>query len=81
MPPFVRPRKSRKKNQRKSDLENYEVSLLVIAKRVGLTFDELNQMTLDEFFDYVDIWVGDNDDKSAAPRQATQADIDAFFRM
>lgn len=81
MPPFVRPRKNRKKNQRKSDLENYEVSLLVIAKRVGLTFDELNQMTLDEFFDYVDIWVGDNDDKSAAPRQATQADIDAFFRM
>ncbi len=54
---------------------------MVIAKRVGLTFDELNQMTLDEFFDYVDIWVGDNDDKSAAPRQATQADIDAFFRM
>jgi|LSQX01.2.fsa_nt_gb hypothetical protein len=81
MPPFVRPRKNRKKNQRKSDLENYEVSLLVIAKRVGLSFDELNQMTLDEFFDYVDIWVGDNDDKSAAPRQATQADIDAFFRM
>ncbi len=81
MPPFVRPRKNRKKNQRKSDLENYEVSLLVIAKRVGLSFDELNQMTLDEFFDYVDTWVGDNDDKSAAPRQATQADIDAFFRM
>lgn len=83
MPPFVRPRKSRKKSQsqRKSDLENYEVSLLVIAKRVGLTFDELNQMTLDEFFNYVDIWVGDDDDKSAAPRQATQADIDAFFRM
>ncbi len=53
----------------------------MIAKRVGLSFDELNQMTLDEFFDYVDIWVGDNEDESAAPRQATQADIDAFYRM
>lgn len=82
MPPFVHPRKSRKKSQsqRKSDLENYETSLLVIAKRVGLSFDELNQMTLDEFFDYVDIWVG-GDTSESGPKQATQSDIDAFFRM
>lgn len=53
----------------------------MLAKRVGLSFTELNQMTLDEFFSYVDLWVGDNKDESAAPRQATQADIDAFYRM
>lgn len=81
MRPFVKPRKKKNQSPRKSDLDNFEVSLLVIAKRVGLTFDELNQFTLDEFFDYVDIWVGDNEDESATPRQATQADIDAFYRM
>lgn len=53
----------------------------MIAKRVGLSFEELNQMTLDEFFDFVDAWVGEVDNKSAAPRKATQADIDAFYRM
>ena len=84
MRPFVKPRKKKKNqspSQKQSDKDNYEISLLVIAKRVGLSFDELNQMTLDEFFDYVNIWVGDNEDESAAPRQATQADIDAFYRM
>lgn len=81
----MKPRKP-KRNQsqnpsKKSDLENYEIDLIVIAKRVGLSYEELNQMTLDEFFDFVDAWVGEVDNKSAAPRKATQADIDAFYRM
>jgi len=76
--PQRRKKRSRSKSPSQSERDNFEISLLVIAKRVGLSFDELNQMTLDEFFNYVDIWVGDDANE---PRPATQADIDAFYKM
>lgn len=80
MRPFVTRQKSKpRKKPSQNDDDDYEVSLLVIAKRVGLTFSELNLMTLQELFDFVDIWMGDGGDDS--PQEATQADIDAFFRM
>lgn len=46
-----------------------------MAKKVNLSFDELNQMSLQEFFDYIDMWVGDED----ATREAEQSDIDKFY--
>lgn len=82
---FVRTPKSKSKNQnqkqsqsKKQSDDNFEISLLVIAKRVGLSFEEINMMTLQELFDFVDLWAGGNSD---GPVEATQADIDKFFSM
>lgn len=48
-----------------------------MAKKVGLSFDELNMMTLNEFIDFVDLFIGE---EGETPREATQKDIDSFYR-
>ena len=56
--------------------ENFdlEMSVLVMAKRMGLSFVELKEMTMQEFLDYSDLWVGDD-----GPKEASQKDIDYFY--
>lgn len=76
MPPFVTSQKLKKNSKPVPKDFNYEVSILVMAKQTGLSFDELNMMTLQEFVDYIDLWVGDEDNE---PRNATQEDIDKFY--
>jgi len=39
---------------------------------------ELDLLTMQDFFDLVHAYMGDDSD---APREATQEDIDAFYRM
>jgi len=39
---------------------------------------ELDLLTMQDFFDLVYAYMGDDPDE---PREATQEDIDAFFRM
>lgn len=56
---------------------NFEVSVLVAAKKVGLSFEELNLFSLNDFFDFLDMYIGENEEQ---PRQATQEDIDYFYR-
>lgn len=75
------PQKSQNQSQnqsKKQNDDNFEISLLVIAKRVGLSFEEINMMTLQELFDFVDLWIGNRGDR---PAEATQADIDKLFSM
>lgn len=74
MPPFV-------KSKKVSDIEdapdnfNHEVGILVMAKKTRLSFEELNLMTLQDFMDYIDIYVGEIE----TTREATQDDIDNFY--
>lgn len=75
MPPFVTSRNQNQSNKPIPKDFNYEVSLLVMAKRMGLSFDELNEMTLQDFMDFIEIWIGDNEEEY----EATQADIDRFY--
>jgi len=49
-----------------------------LARRIGLSLQELDMLTMQDFFDLVYAYMGDDPDK---PREATQADIDAFYRM
>lgn len=49
-----------------------------MARRIGLSMTELDLLTMQDFFDLVYAYMGDDPD---APREATQADIDAFYRM
>lgn len=54
--------------------ERIDLIILANAKRMKLTFIELNEFRMKDFMEYADIWL----DKEK-PRQATQADIDRFY--
>jgi hypothetical protein len=52
----------------------------VIGKRSGLSFDEMNELTVNELVQFVNIYVKQETGKQKPRRRAaTQADIDAFF--
>lgn len=54
------------------------MATLVAAKRMGLSFDELNQMTMADLMDFTELWLPDDDDEGTV-RPATQADINRMF--
>lgn len=58
--------------------ERYEIDLLAIAKGVRLSFAELNELRVVDLIDFAEVFFTVEDD---APREATQEDIDAFYRM
>lgn len=58
------------------DLLNFEIDLLVIAKKIGLSFEELKELRVTDLFAMAESFTGADKEK---PREATQADIDAFF--
>jgi hypothetical protein len=52
----------------------------VIGKRAGLSFDEMNELTVNDLLKCVNIYVDMATGKRKPRRRmATQADIDAFF--
>lgn len=77
MQPFVSEKHLNKGNKSTNEDFNFEVSILVAAKKVGLSFEELNLFSLNDFFDFLDMYIGENEEQ---PRQATQEDIDYFYR-
>lgn len=50
--------------------------MLVTAKKMGLSFEELNLFSLDDYLTFVDKWTGEEQE---GIRQATQADIEQFM--
>lgn len=75
MPPFVEKRHRTQKSSKKIEA-NEEVMILATAKKLGLSFEELNLLTLNDFFDCIDLMNG----KVDTTRMATQEDIDNFYR-
>ena len=60
--------------------ERHDLELLVIGKRSGLSFDEINELTVNDLLKYVNIYVDmETGKRKQHSRMATQADIDAFF--
>lgn len=59
--------------------ENIRLDLLFLvnAKRMGLSFDELNLFRLRDYLEFSNLYFGEQEE--AKPRKATQADIDKFF--
>ena len=51
--------------------------MLAVGKRIGLSFAEMNELRMTDLFDLARSYMGKKD---VAPRMATQADIDAFYR-
>ncbi len=71
---FVEVKDSKSKNDIQP--EHIDLELLAIGKRTGLTFAEINEMSISDLLSYVSIYTGSEDGSS---RKATQEDIDAFF--
>lgn len=60
--------------------ERLDLELLAIGKRTGLSFDEMNELTVKDLLKYVSIYVDmETGKRKQRRRMATQADIDAFF--
>lgn len=61
--------------------DNFEMSysLLASAKRVGMSFEEVNYFTVSEFYDFLQAYIGDETQKNGR-RQATQEDIDRMYK-
>lgn len=60
--------------------ERPDLELLVIGKRAGLSFDEINELTVNDLIKYVNVYIEMATGKSKTRRKmATQSDIDAFF--
>lgn len=69
--------KANKTTNNKTTNISEELAILVYAKKMRLSFDELSMLTLDEFYQYSEIYFGDEETE----RIATQDDIDTFFMM
>ncbi|MBC2722342.1 hypothetical protein [Desulfosporosinus sp.] len=57
--------------------ERLDLELLAIGKRTGLSFAEINEFRVCDLLAYSKSYVGDGDSKE---REATQKDIDVFYR-
>lgn len=77
MPPFVAQRHRKESDKKETNTDKYEVSILVAAKKSRLSFEELNLLTLNDFFDYMDLFIGVENEETT--REATQEDIDLFY--
>lgn len=56
--------------------KDIEIGILATAKKMGLSFEELNLFSLNDYLVFVDKWTGEESD---GYRQATQADINFFM--
>ena len=59
------------------EVEDLELIMIANAKRAGLSLEELNEFRVRDFIKFINIYTGEAKQK---PRQATQEDIDQFFR-
>lgn len=54
------------------------MNIIATAKRIDMSLYELDLLTLQDFLDIAHAYMGEDPD---APREATQEDIDMFYRM
>ncbi|MGG3776575.1 hypothetical protein [Geobacillus stearothermophilus] len=60
--------------------ERLDLELLVMGKRSGLSFSEMNELTINDLIKFINIYVDmETGKRKQRRRMATQADIDAFF--
>lgn len=50
---------------------------MALGKRVGLSFQEINDLTASELIDFARFYSGSEEDEG--PREADQDDIDSFY--
>ena len=73
---FVSVKKERDKEAKSVRDEDITPWILSIAKKIGLSLVELNELTTQDFIDIISAY---SDNKEDETRQATQEEIDKFF--
>lgn len=73
-----RPWHRRPKGDARNSCDRADANIIATAKRIGMSLQELDMLTLQDFLDIVHAYMGEDPD---APREATQEDIDMFYRM
>lgn len=73
---FVQQDYSNQQSQQPASTENLALKVLVIGKKMGLTFQEMNELRLKDLFLMADIYCGE---EPPGVREATQEDIDRLF--
>ncbi len=58
--------------------DKMEIGILASAKRMGLTFEELNLFSLNDYLDFVDKFT-DTENEESSVRIANQRDIDTML--
>jgi len=69
--------KPQEKKQESDEQGDLAIRTLIIGKRIGLSFEEMNLLRVSDLFDMAREHSGKRDD---TPRKATQDDINAFYR-
>lgn len=59
--------------------ERVDLLLLVNAKKMGLSFEELNQFVFADYIEFINLYIGNTDSSTGIIRKASQDDIDKFF--
>ena len=77
---FVAPKSSKKKTSNQSkDYYSTGTYILVLAKKMHMRVpEELNILTLQQFYDMSDVYFGTTEEESNV-REATQDDIDRYM--
>lgn len=75
MPTFVDTGQTSKSKSNKT-IERLDLSILAMAKKTGLTFDEISLFTLNDLVLFIEVWSGK---KSSKPKKINQEAIDRFF--
>lgn len=72
-------RKITKKGEAKEKpAKRLDAHVIMQAKHIGLTMEELNETTAQDFLDLMDAYFEINDPQKPEKRKANQADIDRF---
>lgn len=66
----------RNKVNLQNDFDDLELTILVTAKKAGLSLVELNDLRVKDYIKFMEIYTGEAENK---PRQATQDDIDRLL--
>lgn len=66
----------KKQNNIDVDFDDLELSIIVTAKKAGLSFVELNDLRVCDYIKFMEIYTGEAENK---PKQATQEDIDRLL--
>lgn len=56
--------------------DDLELTILVNAKKAGLSFLELNELRVKDYVEFMNIYTGEAEHR---PKQATQSDIDRLL--
>lgn len=66
------------KKTSRQKVRRFDTALLAMGKRVGLSFAEINELSVQDLLDFVGDYAGAGDEDEG-PRMATQEDIDRFY--